>query len=102
MQIQFLSSIRPMCAHPHAELRWVSRLHEYCSRSCEFAHQTFAATYARDDTTARYALHYILAVPSHEVTIVNYVFLALNQLDSLSVSYSLGIKRVECLHPFSR
>lgn len=71
-----------MCHHPHIELPRIPRLHEHSSRTREFADQSFSAAYTRNDTTARYTLHDIFAIPSHEVTIVDDVLLTFDELYS--------------------
>ena len=55
-------------------------LQEYGTRASEFAHETFARAYARDNATASNTLDHVLAIPSNEVAVVDDVPLAFLQL----------------------
>lgn len=75
-----------MCSHPSCELLRIPRLHEHRPGPRKLAHQAFSTADARDDASARHALHHIFAVPGHEVPVVDDVFLAFDKLSfSLSV-----------------
>ena len=64
-----------MSPHPHGKRSGVARLHEYGPRAGELAHQAFTRADARDDTTARHPLHYILAIPGYQMTVINDILL---------------------------
>ena len=65
-----------MRPQPRAERRRVPRLHEHGAGACELAHQPFAAGHVADDAAARRALEHVVAVPRHQVPVVDDVFFA--------------------------
>ena len=75
-----------MCTHPSCEFLRIPRLHEHGPRARKLAHQTLSTADARDDASARHALHHIFAVPGYEMPVVDDVFFAFDELSfSLSV-----------------
>ena len=60
----------------------VACLHVDRARTGELADETFARCCTRDNTARRSALEYVLAIPRHEVSIVNDILLAFHQLRS--------------------
>lgn len=58
----------------------VTGLHVDGAGAGEFADQTFSAADAGDDATAGDALEHVLAVPGHEVAVVDDVALAVDEL----------------------
>ena len=69
-----------MRGHPSSKSRWVPRLHKHRSWTRELADQTLSAADTRDDATASYTFHDILAIPSHEMTVVNDILFAFDKL----------------------
>jgi len=49
-------------------------------RSREFAHQSFPGTETRNNAPTRHTFQHVLAVPSHQVAVVDDVFLAVLEL----------------------
>ena len=68
---QELCASTPMSGHIHHEGCRVSRLQEDRAGAGELAHQAFARRFAGNDASADRPLHHILAVPSHEVAVVD-------------------------------
>ena len=62
--------------------------------TCKLAHQTFASTHVANDASARNTLEDILAVPCHEMSVVDDVLLAFSKLLKVSVE-RLHKKQVE-------
>lgn len=52
--------------------------------TCELADQSFSSRESRNDTSARYALDHVVAVPSYEMAIVDDVLLARRNLQTKS------------------
>ncbi len=75
------SCLTQMWAHPKAECSRVSRLHENSSWACELANQAFTGTYARYNPSTCNPFKDILAVPRHQMTIVNDVLFPILQLN---------------------
>lgn len=71
----------PMSGHVRHERCRVPRLQEHCAWAGELAHQAFARSFARYDASARRPFEHILAVPSHEMAVINDVLLVGLQLD---------------------
>ena len=69
-----------MCSHPCRELLGVPSLHEDRPRARKLADQAFPAADAGNDASARHTLHHVLAVPGHEVAVVDDVLFAFHKL----------------------
>ncbi len=58
----------------------VPRLHKHSARPRKFTHQAFTGGDAADDASTGDALEDVLAIPGHEVAVVNDVFLTVEEL----------------------
>ena len=71
-----------MRSHPCCEFPGIPSLHEYRPRARELADQAFATADAGNDASARHTLHHVLAVPGHEMAVVDNVLFAFHELRS--------------------
>ena len=69
-----------MCSHPCREFLGVPSLHKHRPRARKLADQAFATADAGNDASARHTLHHVLAVPGHEVAVVDDVLFAFHEL----------------------
>lgn len=69
-----------MCADLRRKGCNISRLKVHGPRTGKSAGKTFSGAKSGDYTPGSDALHFVFAVPGHEVAVVDIVFLSLNEL----------------------
>ena len=70
------------------ERHTVSSLHKDSSWSSKLTDQALTRYHSGDDTTTGYTLHYVVAVPSHQMPIVDDISLAFLKLTGSQSRYS--------------